>query len=652
MKIKSKIVCIFLLISSFLAAKEINVESPNKKLQLKVIVDNAISYLVLKNYKVLIEPSEISLGLLNGVILGSNPKLVDSKTKSVNNILQPVVKQKYSSIKDNYVELTLTFAKNYKVIFRVYDDAIAYRFSTTLPGKVKIIYEQAEFNFGKDYQILFPEESSFMSHSERNYLPIRLSEVTPQRFCSLPALVRLDNGINALLTEADLEDYPGMYLTGSEESTDNLKGLFPCYPSKDTVRNDRNVYVTERKDYLAETNGTRDFPWRVIAISEKDGELIENTIVYKLAKPSDKDLDFKWVKPGKVAWDWWNFNNIYGVDFRAGVNNNTYKYFIDFASKYGIEYIILDEGWYKLGNLLEQNPEINVEELVTYGKERNVGIILWMSWKTLDDQFKEAMEQFSKWGIKGIKVDFMQRDDQWMVNYYYKVSHEAAKRKLLVDFHGAYKPTGLYRTYPNVITSEGVLGLEQSKWSESANPWMAVTLPFIRMATGPMDYTPGAMINATKQSFKPVFTVPMSQGTRAHQFAMYVVFESPLQMLADNPTHYYKEPECMEFLSKVPTVWDDTKVLDAKIGEYILMARKNGNEWYVGAMTNWTARDLTIDFSFLPDGDYKINIWQDGINADRNANDFKMLTRTVSKKTKTSIHLAPGGGWVGIINKE
>jgi len=646
-----KVILVFLIFTSFLAAKDFVVNSPSKKLQLHVKVNNSISFSLLKAGAVLIEPSEISMEIHDGIVIGRNPKLIESKTKTVNQILYPVVKQKYSSIVDNYEELVLTFSGNYKVIFRIYDDAVAYRFNTSYPADIKVKYEQSEFNFGKDYQILFPEESSFMSHSERIYLPIKISEVTSKRFCSLPALVKLDNGIKALITEADLEDYPGMYLTGSEKNIYQLKGLFPYYPAKDTVRNDRDVYVTQRKDYIAETKGSRDFPWRVVAISEKDGDLIGNTIVYKLAKPSDKNLDFSWIKPGKVAWDWWNFNNIYGVDFRAGINNDTYKYYIDFASKYGIEYVILDEGWYKLGNLLQQNPGIDVEELVAYGKEKNVGIILWMSWKTLDDQFSEAMEQFSKWGIKGIKVDFMQRDDQWMVNYYYKVAREAAKRKLLVDFHGAYKPTGLYRTFPNIITSEGVLGLEHSKWSENANPNMAVTLPFIRMFAGPMDYTPGAMINATKQSFKPIFTVPMSQGTRAHQLAMYVVFESPLQMLADNPTHYYKEPECMEFLSKVSTVWDDTKVLDASVGDYVLIARKNGNDWYVGAMTNWTARDMTIDFSFLPDGDYKIKIWQDGINADRNANDFKMLSQNVNNKTKLIIHLAPGGGWAGIISK-
>lgn len=646
-----KSLLLILIFVSVVTAKEYTVNSPGKKLELKVSVTDVVSYSVMKNGKIILSPSKISMKLDDGKILGLNPKLKKADSKTVKEILTPVVKQKYASILDNYEELTLTFEGKYSLIFRVYDDGTAYRFQTSFPSEITIQNEQSEFNFDKDYKILFPEEESFMSHSERIYLPINLSEVSTKRFCSLPALVMLDDNVKAVITEADLEDYCGMYLTGNEKNSKNLVGLFPAYPAKDTAKNDRNIYVVERKDYLAKTNGTRKFPWRVIVLSEKDGDLVESTMIYKLAKPSDQQMDFSWVKPGKVAWDWWNFNNIYGVDFRAGVNNDTYKYYIDFASKYGIEYVILDEGWYKLGNLFELNPEINVEELVRYGKEKNVGIILWVVWKTLDDQL-EALDQFVKWGVKGIKVDFMQRDDQPIVNYYYKIAHEAAKRKLLVDFHGAYKPTGLYRTYPNVITNEGVKGLENSKWSEEANPWMAVTLPFTRMLAGPMDYTPGAMINATKQSFKQIFQNPMSQGTRCHQLAMYVNFESPLQMLADNPTHYYKEPECMEFLSKVPVVWDDTKVLDAKVSEYILTARRNGNNWYIGAMTNWTARDLTINFSFLPEGNYKIEIWQDGINADRNANDYKKISRTINKSTKLDIHLAPGGGWAGILSAE
>lgn len=640
-----------LIFVSVVTAKEYTVTSPGKKLELKINVTDVISYSVVKNGKVILSPSKISMKLSDGKILGLNPKLKKADTKTVKEILTPVVKQKYASILDNYEELTFTFEGKYSLVFRVYDDGTAYRFQTSFPSEITIQSEQAEFNFDKDYKILFPEEESFMSHSERIYLPINLSEVTAKRFCSLPALIMLDDNTKAVITEADLEDYCGMYLTGNEKDAKSLVGLFPAYPAKDTAKNDRSIYVVERKDYLAKTNGTRKFPWRVIVLSEKDGDLVESTMIYKLAKPTDAQMDFSWVKPGKVAWDWWNFNNIYGVDFKAGVNNDTYKFYIDFASKYGIEYVILDEGWYKLGNLFELNPEINVEELVSYGKEKNVGIILWVVWKTLDNQM-DALDQFVKWGVKGIKVDFMQRDDQPIVNYYYKIAHEAAKRKLLVDFHGAYKPTGLYRTYPNVITNEGVKGLENSKWGEEANPWMAVTLPFTRMLAGPMDYTPGAMINATKQSFRSIWQNPMSQGTRCHQLAMYVNFESPLQMLADNPTHYYKEPECMEFLSNVPVVWDDTKVLDAKMSEYILTARRYGNNWYIGAMTNWTPRDLTIDFSFLPEGNYKLEIWQDGINADRDANDYKKVSRTINKNTKLDIHLAPGGGWAGILSEE
>ncbi len=645
------VVFVFVIFAATLSAKEFKVDSPNKKLTLKVDVTNIIQYSVLKYGNVLLEPSRISLSLMNETILGKNVKLIDQNQKSINETLVPVVKQKFDTIKDNCEELTLTFEGNYKLIFRVYDDGVAYRFQTSFPGEITIKSEQVEFNFGKDYQMLFPEEDSFMSHSERLYKHVLLNEITHVRFCSLPALVMMDNNIKMLITEADLEDYCGMYLSGSALDPMSLVGLFPGYPAKDSVRNDRDVYVVERKDYIAKTSGTRSFPWRVLIISEKDGDLIESTMIYKLAKPADPKIDFSWVKPGKVAWDWWNFNNIYGVNFRAGINTETYKYYIDFASKYGIEYVILDEGWYKLGNLLEQSPGINVQELVNYGKEKNVGIILWVIWKTLDDQLEEALDQFVKWGVKGIKVDFMQRDDQPMVDYYYKIAREAAKRKFLVDFHGAYKPTGLYRTYPNVITREGVPGLEHDKWGENASPWMAVTLPFTRMVAGPMDYTPGAMQNATKGAFKPVFTNPMSQGTRCQQLAMYVVFESPLQMLADNPTHYYKEPECMEFLSEVPTVWDDTKVLDAKVGEYVLVARRNGDKWYVGAMTNWTPRDLSVDFSFLPEGEYNINIWQDGINADRNANDYKKVSQTVDKNTKLKIHLAPGGGWAAIVSK-
>jgi alpha-glucosidase len=465
---------------------------------------------------------------------------------------------------------------------------------------------------------------------------------------SLPALIYNTEGPKIAITEADLEDYPGMYLKGSDGGNPCLYGKFPEYPLKEKQTNDRTVEVSKRAGYLAQTKGDRVYPWRVIVIAEKDADLIESDIVFRLGKPLQLK-DTSWIKPGKVSWDWWNACNIYGVDFKSGINTKTYKYYVDFASENNIEYIILDEGWSDPSDLFKINPDVNMEELLRYAEKKNVGIILWCVWVTLDKQLQPALDMFEKWGIKGIKVDFMQRDDQKMVNYYHKIAIEAAKRHLLVDFHGAYKPAGLRRAYPNVLTREGVKGLEQSKWCGDVNPEHDLTIPFIRMLAGPMDYTPGAMNNAQKKYFRPVYYKPMSQGTRIHQLAMYVVYESPLQMLCDSPSNYKREPEMMKFLSRVPTVWDETKVLDAKVSDYVIVARKYKNEWYVGAMTDWTPRIFTIDFSFLEEGEYMAEMYSDGENASRYASDFKITFEKISQKDSLQIKLAPGGGWAARI---
>jgi alpha-glucosidase len=449
-----------------------------------------------------------------------------------------------------------------------------------------------------------------------------------------------------LISESDLVDYPGLWLEGT--GGNGLKGLFPAYVLHDSLKNDRDAVPVRRADYLALTNGTRSFPWRILAIADRDADLITNDLVFLLSQPNQLP-DVSWIKPGKVAWDWWNANNIYGVDFKAGINTETYKYYIDFAAQYGIEYVILDEGWYKLGDLLAVEPAVDVPAIVVHGQKKKVDIILWVIWKTLLDQLAPALDQFAAWGIKGIKVDFMQRDDQWMVNTYWQIAREAAKRKLLVDFHGAYKPAGLNRAYPNVLTSEGVRGLENSKWSSDITPRHCVTLPFTRMVAGPMDFTPGAMLNLPASSFKPMFTTPASIGTRCHQLAMYVVYESPLQMLSDSPTQYLREKECMEFLGPVPSVWEQTVALDGKVAEYILVARRHGDTWYIGAMTNETDRTLSADLSFLGSGTFTAELWQDGPNAHRHGNDFRRSTVKVTKDTRLEIPLAPGGGWVARI---
>jgi alpha-glucosidase len=624
------------------AAAPLQMVDPTGSIHVRVDVNDVITYSISYKGKPLIAPSAISMTLDDGLVMGKAARLASSDKAKVDRRLQSAVAVKSSTVADQYNELRMSFEGGYGLTFRLFPEAVAYHWTLGRRGPVKVMSEHAEFRFSQDHRIYFPEEESLLTHSERLYKVVRLSEIDPNRFCSMPALVDVNEGPKVAITEADLLDYPGMYLKGT--ASPGLVGLFPAVATKEVQERDRTVRVTERADYIAQTQGPRSFPWRVMVIAPRDADLLENQTVFKLASPS-KMGDASWIRPGKVAWDWWNANNVYGVDFRAGVNTETYKTFIDFAAKYGIEYIILDEGWYPLGNLLAVSPGMDMDELFRYAKEKKVGIILWVVWKTLDDQLQPALDRFEKWGAAGIKVDFMQRDDQWMVNYYERIAQEAAKRHMLVDFHGAYKPTGLRRTYPNVITSEGVRGMENCKWSADITPEHDVTLPFIRMLAGPMDFTPGAMLNAQKKDFAISFDRPMSQGTRCHQLAMYVVFESPLQMLCDSPSNYLREPECMEFLAKVPSVWDATVALDAKVADYVVVAHRHGKEWYVGAMTDWTPRTLTVDLSFLGEGSYSASIYQDGINADRYAGDYKKIARTVTAKDNLSIQLAPGGGW-------
>ena len=640
---------IFLLTSVTFGQKQFSLLSPDKSIETKISVGDNVEFSVLKKGKPIIAPSSVSINVNNGIVLGEKSKIKNTKTNSVDQIVNRVVKQKSKDVRDNYNELKINFKEDFAISFRAYNEGVAYRFETALDGELKVNSENYYVNFAGDYSIYFPEEESFRSHNERlcKYLPLK--GIAEKQFASLPAVVDTKEGTLIGITESDLDDYAGLWLKGTAQNS--LKGIFPNYVLEENQLNDRDVDPVKRADYIAVTKGKRTFPWRIFAITNNDGDLITNELVFLLSKPNQIQ-DVSWIKPGKVAWDWWNYNNIYNVDFRAGINTDTYKYYIDFASRYGIEYIILDEGWYHLGNLLRVNPDVNVEEIINYGKQKNVGVILWCIWKTLDVQLEQALDQFAKWGAVGIKVDFMQRDDQAIVNYYWKVAREAAKRKLLVDFHGAYKPSGLFRPYPNVISNEGVKGLENDKWELNVTPEHCVTLPFVRMFAGPMDFTPGAMNNVTKSSFKPMFTQPVSMGTRCQQLAMYVVYESPLQMLADNPTNYYREPVCMEFLSRVPSVWDKTIVLDAKIADYVLLARQNGDDWYVGAMTDDSPRELNADLSFLGEGNYTADIWKDGINADRNGNDFKKVTLDVTKDSKLKIVLAPGGGYAARIFKK
>ncbi len=630
----------------FCFTKEYRVTSPDGKLTITVNAGSDIRWSAAYDGKEIISSVKVGLILSDGKVLGVNENVRKAAVSRLNNeIIRPVVAHKRAEITNNCNILILTFRSGFSLQFRAYDDGVAYRFETSLKDKVTVRNEISGLEFPAGSVAWYPLEESFMSHNERIFIYSSLDTISEKHLASLPVLFQVD-GINVLVTESGIEDYPGMWLKGA--GSGKLSGVWPQYPREERLRGDRDLLVTSTEDYIAKTNGTRIFPWRTFVIAADDGKLIESDLVFRLAEPNRiKDTD--WIKPGQVAWDWWNANNIYGVDFRSGINNDTYKYYIDFASSNGIEYIILDEGWYKQGTVLESIPEIDVPELCRYAASKNVGVILWVVWKTFWDRIDEAVALYEKWGVKGVKVDFMQRDDQKVVNFYYEAARKTAEHHLLIDFHGSCKPDGLRRTYPNALTREGVRGMENSKWSRDISPEHDVTIPFTRMVAGPMDYTPGAMINMDRANFSPHFTRPSSQGTRVHQMALYIVYESPLQMLSDSPSNYMKEQECTDFIVSIPVVWDDLKVLDAKVGDYLLLVRRSGNDWFVGALTDWSKREMQLDLSFLPPGEYMMEIFQDGINADRHAEDYKHLKVNVKSGEKMQINLESGGGWVARI---
>jgi alpha-glucosidase len=635
------------------------ITSPDGRIKLEVLVGKQITWNVSHEGQTIIAPSVIALHLKNGEVLGQDAKIASSKNTTVNGSFS-AINYKKDSIADNYHQVVLNCKGDYGIIFRVYDDGVAYRFFTNKKETITVESEQANFNFDKDYKAWLPyttdprlKGDNFNTSFENLYNEIKLSQFAKDTLSFLPVLVELDNNKKAAVLEADLENYPGMYLnTGSNSNT--LKGVFAPYPLEEKTGgyNNINAVVTKRADYLATVNGTTNFPWRAVVISTNDAQLANNDMVQRLAAPT-RLKDVSWIKPGKVAWDWWNDWNITGVDFKAGINTPTYKYYIDFAAANKLEYIIIDEGWSNDSDLMQLSSAINLREIVDYGKPKNVGVILWATWLAVDRQMNEAFPKYAAMGIKGFKIDFLDRDDQKMTTSTYAIAAKAAESKLLVDFHGVYKPDGLQRTYPNVVNFEGVKGLENSKWAPNDDvPRYDVTLPFIRMMAGPMDYTPGAMRNAAKGSFRPVNSNPMSHGTRCHQLALYVVFDAPLQMLADNPTAYMKEQESTEFIAGIPTTFNETVSLEGKVSEYIAIAKRKEDTWYVGALTNWNARDMVIDLSFLKDGNYEALIMKDGVNADRNGTDYKKETRSVTATDKLDIHLAPGGGWAAIVRKK
>ena len=635
------------------SGKSYTVNSPDGHISFNINVGDAINWSVKHDQTEIITPSEISMTLADGVVLGKNVKVKSAKTSVINEVLTTPIYKK-SSVMDNCNELTLTFKGDYGLVIKAYNDGAAYRFFTMKKGEITIMNEEANFNFKDDDMGFFPFVNDFRNHDkfttsfEAHYDHINISAVKADTLAFLPVLVDVGEQKKAVILEADLDDYPGMYLTSGGKQ--DLQGVFAKYPTVEGTGGYHNInyVVNGRADYIAKTSGTRSFPWRVVIISSSDKQLANNDMMQRLGAPS-KIGDASWIKPGKVAWDWWNDWNITHVPFKAGINVETYKYYIDFAAANHLEYVIMDEGWSADDDL--NNFKIDVQQIVDYGKQKNVGIILWSTWYAIHSNTDAIFSKFSKIGVKGFKIDFIDRDDQKMVKSLPEIAQKAADNHLMVDFHGMFKPSGLQRTYPNIINFEGVKGLENMKWGVPDQPIYDVTIPFIRMVSGPMDYTPGGMRNAQKDAWRAINSNPMTQGTRCHQMAMYTIFEAPLQMMADNPTIYMKEQECTDYIAKVPTVFDETVALDGKVSEYVDIARRKGTTWFAGAMTNWDVREMSIDLSFLGEGTYRAIVFSDGVNAGKDGTDYTRTVTTVTSKDKLNISMATGGGWAARFEK-
>ena len=634
------------------AAKEKKyvLSSPDGTLKVEISAGNELAYQVMHGNDTILSHSNIGLVLENGTIVGKTPRITGERRRKIkDNIESPFYRFKEFVATGN--ELDLKLKGGFGIIFRAYNEGVAYRFYTTQSSDIIIKEEQAEFNFKEDYTAYLPyttNDKKPMVMAYQNVYDITpLSKAQP-KLAFLPVTVDCSS-VKLTLLESDLEAYPDMFVQ-SQQGKYGLKGVFAPYPAKtDFYPWRKQEYVTETTDFISRSRGSRSYPWRVLAITEKDTDMPVNNLVYALASPN-RIGDTSWIKTGKVAWDWWNDWNLKGVPFKAGINMDTYKYYIDFASRNGLEFIVLDEGWYdpKSGDMLTVIPELDLPELIAYGKSKGVEIVLWTVFNVLDSQLEAACKKYADMGIKGFKVDFLDRDDQTAVEMVYRIAEMTARYKLTLDLHGIYKPTGINRTYPHIINFESVFGMEEVKWTDIKNnmPLYDVTFPYIRMMAGPVDYTPGAMRNATKADWRAMYYTPASMGTRCHQLAAYIVHDSPFTMLCDAPTNYLNEQECVDFIASLPVEVDSTFIASGELGKYIVTVRKKDVNWYIGGMTNWDERDVQLDFSFLPEGmSYTAVLFKDGVNANKQAEDYRKETIRIDKDSRLTLHLASGGGF-------
>lgn len=645
-----------LLFHQGISADSLMLRSPDKTITLTVNVKNKLQYSVRYNDQVILFPSNIDLALSTAK-LSDELKVVSTKTRSVNDFIISPVPEKRKVIPDVYNELIIKFKKPYSILFRVYNDGVAYRIVTAFKDSIVVKNEIAEFNFKQDEKVLIPivhpreDVDHFHTSFEELYQFKNVDSITKNDLAYTPVLVGDTNAIKLAITESDLEDYPGMFLSGSNNN--GLHGEFAGYPLEEKMTGGgfQQLVVTRRADFIAKTKGTRNFPWRVIMIAPTDADLPGNDLVYRLASPA-KQKDVSYVHPGQGTDEWIIGINLFNIPFKAGINTATYKYYIDFAKQFGFERIMMDAGWSENLDLFKIVPEINMDTLSAYAKQQGVKLSMWTLCATLDRQLDSALDQFNKWGVDFIMTDFIDRDDQKTVNFYHRIAKACADHKIMIMFHGAFAPKGFNRTYPNAVTREGVLGSEYNIWSDKPTPDHDLMLPFTRMLAGPFDYEPGILDNATKAQFRAIDKKVMSQGTRCHQAAMFVVYDSPIQIFSGNPSQGLKEPEFMKLLGSIPTTWDETKILKAKVGDYIITARKKDNDWFIGGMSDWTPREFDLPLDFISAGNYNAQLCRDGVNADNYPSDYDITNFMIKKDDVLKIKMAPGGGFVLRLIKE
>lgn len=622
-------------------AQQKEYKSPDGQITLTTQTGQYFYYKVSYKTMPVINSSPLGIQLKSGIELGKNPVIIAVKEKDVQNEIKTVWGIR-AKIRDEYKEVVFHCKGDYQIVFRIYNDAVAYRFKTNFKGVQYVMNELVQYRFPDYYDGWLNDGKT----SETNYSFKSIFDRSPDNEVIIPLLIDYKGKFKVALLESDVINYPVLKFAKSKDYEINYVGKFEKYPLEVEWGGYNNYTKTVIKtaDYIAKVDSSFDFPWRAMIISDDEKTFADNDLVYKLASPLKlKETD--WIKPGKVCWDWWHDYVIEGVDFVTGINTKTYLKHLEFAAKYGLEYIIVDWKWTDKYDLSLVNPDVDIQRIINRGKELKLGVILWVPAYTLHDQLNEALDRMSEWGAAGIKVDFFDRLDQKSVSMYETIAVAAAKRKMLVDFHGCAMPTGLQRAYPNVINFEAVLGNENNKWSKSVTIDHKVLLPFNRMLAGPMDFTPGGMRNEHPGTFFAKGTLPFVQGTRAAEMALYVVYYEPLKMLCDATSEYEKEPDVTSFLASVPVVWDETKVISAEIGKFVVIARRKGAEWFVGVLNGQGARDYQLNLSFLDkNASYQATIFKDGVNVEKVATDYNKRIVRCNSLNNINLKVASGGG--------